>query len=125
MQVPGALSKFKKIYEDIRAKFDPFEIFKTDTYLHEWGICVTPEYRGLNIGLSILNSLEFIAKAFNLSGTMIMFTSNYSQNIAERAGFKLYNEIVYKDYKDENDDIIFPVQETRSLKFMGKNYTRS
>lgn len=122
-QVPGeAIQKSKKIYRDIRKNNDPFEILKTDIYLHEWGLCVAPEFRGLNVGLNILASLKNIAKTFDLPGSFIMFTRIQSQILAEKVDFKLYNEIVYSEYKDENGEVIFPVVGTRSLKFMGIMY---
>lgn len=112
----------KKIYNDIRINAEPFEILATDTYLHDWGLCVKPEYRGLNIGYNILLSLEKLAKGFGITGSMIMFTRIQSQILAERAGFKLYNEIVYDEYKNEDGQVIFPVVGTKSLKFMGIKY---
>lgn len=112
----------KKIYKDIRIDADPFEKLGTDTYLHDWGLCVKPEYRGLNIGFNILLSLEKIAKAFGIAGSMQMFTRIQSQILAERVGFTLYKEIVYNDYKDENGEVIFPVEGNKSVKMMGIKY---
>lgn len=105
---------------DIRRNHNPFEILGSDLYLHEWGICVAPEYRRLGIALNILHTLTKIGEAYGLKGTMIMFTRTESQKLAEKAGFKLYNEIVYSEYTDDEGNVIFPVEGTKSLKFMGK-----
>ncbi|XP_065202226.1 uncharacterized protein LOC135832720 [Planococcus citri] len=122
-EVPGeAIQKMSKIYEDIRINTDPFEILGTDKYVHDWGLLVIPQYRGLDIGYNILLSLEKLAKAFDIKGSMIMFTRIQSQILAQRAGFKLYNEIIYDEYKDDQGQVIFPVQGTKSLKFMGIKY---
>lgn len=120
-QIPAeAVQKMRKIYLDIRKDYDPFEVFGCDRYLHEWGICVAPEFRRLGIAVNIFNSLTKIGQAYGLKGTMIMFTRTESQLVAEKSGFKLYNEIVYSEYKDEEGNVIFPVEGTKSLKFMGK-----
>lgn len=111
-----------KIYKDIRINTDPFEKLSLDAYIHDWGLVVKPEFRGMDIGYNILLSLEKLAKAFDIKGSMIMFTRIHSQVLAQRAGFKLYNEIVYSEYKDEQGQVVFPVEGTKSLKFMGIKY---
>lgn len=120
-QVTGkAINKKKKILLDIRRDFNPFEILGSDYYLQEFGLCVAPEYRRLGIALNILNTLTKIGRAYDLKGTMILFTKNESQKLAEKSGFKLYNEIVYSEYKDKEGNVIFPVEGPKSMKFMGK-----
>lgn len=116
------MEKMKKIYYDIRKNIDIFEILHSDKYLHEWGLCVIPEFRGLDVGYNILLSLEKICRTFGIDGSMIMFTCIQSQTLATRVGFKLYNEIVYDEYKDENGQVVFPVEGTKTLKLMGIKY---
>lgn len=113
----------KKIYYDIRKNCNPFDVLNTDKYLHEWGLCVVPEFRGFNVGFNILLSLRHIAQAFYLTGGFIMFTRIESQILATRVGFRTYVEIEYNEYKDEHGEVVFPVVGTRSLKFMGIKYS--
>lgn len=110
----------RKIYMDIQKNHNPFEVLDCDRYLQEWGICVAPKFRRLGIATNILNTLTKIGQAYGLKGTMILFAGIKSQLVAEKSGFKLYNEIVLSDYKDEEGNVLFPVESTESVKFMGK-----
>ena len=110
----------RQIHRDIRVNSDPYEILGSDRFLHEWGLCVAPDFRRLGIATNILNSLAIVGKAYGLKGTLIMFTRTESQKVADKCGFKVYNEIEYAEYKDDAGNVLFPVQGTKSLKFMGK-----
>ncbi|XP_065202189.1 uncharacterized protein LOC135832699 [Planococcus citri] len=119
----NAMSKLEKIIEDLYANQDQFEIHGTDAVLKGFGLCVKPNYWGMNIGYNIVLCLEKIAKAYDLRGCMTMYTSIYSQAIVTKAGFKVYNEIFYDDYKDEKGNAMFPNVHTKSIKLMGMKYS--
>lgn len=85
-------------------------------------MCVKPDYRGMDIGYNILFSLENLARAYGVTGCMNMYSRIQSQVLAERVGFKVYNEVFYQDYKDEKGDPMFPIKHTKSFKLMGIKY---
>ncbi|XP_065202212.1 uncharacterized protein LOC135832707 isoform X2 [Planococcus citri] len=119
----NAMSKLEKMNEDLYANHDQFEILGTDRVLKGFGLCVRPDYWGMNIGYNIVLCLEKVAKAYDLKGFMALYTSIHSQAIAANAGFKVYNEIFYDDYKDEKGNAMFPIELTKSAKLMGFKYS--
>jgi len=106
-------------YHDIRLEANPYDIFNSDVYLHDWGLCVDPAFRGMNVEYNILASLEKLSMAVGIRGALIMFMGTESQLLATSLGYKVYNELVYEDYKDENGEPIFSIAENKSSKFMG------
>ena len=73
----------------------------------------------MNVGYNILATLKKLMKAFDVSGALIIFTRMESQVLASRLGYEVYHELVYSEYKDENNEQIFPVKDHKSVKFMG------
>ncbi|XP_065202217.1 uncharacterized protein LOC135832709 isoform X2 [Planococcus citri] len=119
----NAMSKLEKINEDLYANHDQFEILGTNRVLKGFGLCVKPNYWGMNIGYNIVLCLEKIAKAYDLRGFMTLYTSIHSQAIASKAGFKVYNEMFFDDYKDKKGNAMFPNVHTKSFKLMGIKYS--
>lgn len=69
--------------------FNPFEHFGVDKYLSEGGLVVAREYRGRGIGEQLLKSRNVLSLELGFKMTLVSFTSNYSNRIADKAGFKL------------------------------------
>ncbi|XP_065202209.1 uncharacterized protein LOC135832706 [Planococcus citri] len=120
---PGEkIRKVKRIANDLMNAADPYEILGTDRLLRGFGLCVKPDYRGMDIGYNLLLCLEKLAKAYDVKGCMNMYSRIQSQVLAERVGFKVYNEVFYEDYKDEKGNALFPIKHTKSFKLMGIKY---
>lgn len=124
-QFPGEkMQQISQVIADIKKNVDSFSILGSETYIQGRALCVKPEYRGLNIGYNIFLTLEKIAKTYHIAGAMFFYSSIGAQTIANRVGFKVYNEIVYDEYKNEKGEVIFPVKgRTKSMKLMGIKYT--
>lgn len=68
--------------------FDTFEHYGVDKYLTSAGLVVTPKYRGRGIGEHFLKIRRAICKDFDLKLTSTAFTSDFSNRIADKVGFK-------------------------------------
>jgi len=97
---------------------DPFEHFGVNEVLRERGLCVAPENRSLGIGTLLFDTFPKLGKSFGVKAAMTQFSSIRSQKIAEKLGYKVYNEIPYKDYKDENGKPMFTSDDTEIIKLM-------
>ncbi|XP_065202222.1 uncharacterized protein LOC135832712 isoform X2 [Planococcus citri] len=118
-QIPGNFMPIKdKLFEKLEKNHDPFDIFNTDKVFREYGLCVKPGYEGLNIGYNILFAVEKLAKAFHIKASVITANSIQSQIIADKIGYKTWNEIVYNEFKDNQGRVVFPVEGTKSIKLM-------
>lgn len=71
-------------YED----FDPFEHYNVDKYLSSVGLVVSTKYRGRNIGEQFLQVRRVFCKEFGVKLTSTAFTSDFSNRIADKVGFK-------------------------------------
>ncbi|KAL6954427.1 hypothetical protein U1Q18_051793 [Sarracenia purpurea var. burkii] len=122
--MPGTvLQKLGQLMDDIQKNHDLFTIFGTDLLVEDIGLCVKPEYSGLNIGYNIVATIEKLARAFDIKACVIVCNSIESQVICEKLGYKLFNEIVYNEYKDDEGRVVFPVQGTKSLKLLAIKYS--
>lgn len=97
-----------------------FEALDSNTHFQDWGLCTSPEFRGIGISSAILRTLTSMGQTFKLKGIFIFFTRTSSQKMAEKAGFKVFGEIAYNDFKNEKGQMIIPVTCTEKLKFMVK-----
>lgn len=119
------IRKLIDIFYAARVDLNVFEILQADEHLNDWGVCVAPEYRGFDIGYQLISTLPQLASTIGVYGAMMLYTSKYSQSIADRCGFKVYKEIVYDEYRDWEDKVIFPVKDTKSVKLMGIKFPAS
>lgn len=88
--------------------FDPFQLLDSDLYVFHFGVTVAPEYYGLGVGLQLELQSSIIGKACGISGSSIVFTSNYSQPFWEKLGCTFLNEVRYDEFKNENGEVIIP-----------------
>lgn len=72
------------LYED----FDPFKHYNVDKYLGSVGLVVSNKYRGRAIGERFLQTRRFFCNEFGIKLTSTAFTSNFSNRIADKVGFK-------------------------------------
>ncbi|XP_077299189.1 uncharacterized protein LOC143920257 isoform X2 [Arctopsyche grandis] len=86
-------SEFKKYCPD------PFEKYNVEEYLGAFGLCVHPDFRGLNISTEILRARIPLLKAFRLSVSSTDFTAIASQKSAYKAGFKVDASVSYEDIR--------------------------
>jgi len=73
----------------LRANFNIFEKYKIDKYLGSICLSVAPSYRGLNIGQRFLEAREPLCKALDIRVTQSFCTSDHSNYIADKIGFKI------------------------------------
>lgn len=73
------------LYED----FDTYKHYGVDRYLTSFGLVVDPKYRGRRIGEQFLRSRKPFCEAFGIKLTSTVFTSNFSNKIADNIGFEL------------------------------------
>ncbi|XP_065202220.1 uncharacterized protein LOC135832711 [Planococcus citri] len=122
--IPGHFLPIKdKLFEELEKNYNPFEIFSTDEVFRECGLCVKPMYEGLSIGYNMLLAVEKLATAFQIKASVITGISIQSQVIADKLGYKTWNEIVYNEFKDDQGRVIFPVDGTKSIKLMAIEFT--
>lgn len=110
--------RIEGLFDKLREKVDIFRLLESDFYLQDSGLVVHPEFRGLNVSSHLFLAMKKLSVACGIPGAMFFLSNIRSQKAAERAGFKLLNEINYSDYVDEKQRIIFPIQETKSVKVM-------
>lgn len=72
------------LYED----FDTFKHYNVDKYLGSVGLIVSSRYRGRAIGEHFLQTRQAFCKEFGIKLTSTAFTSNFSNRIADKVGFK-------------------------------------
>jgi len=96
----------------VKKGIDPFQLLNSDCYFSDYGVAVAPEYYGLGLGFHLFSCILPMSKAFDIPGAFTIFTSNFSQAIAEKLGFELCREVPYEEYKDENGSRVFPEEGT-------------
>lgn len=69
--------------------FNICEHYGVDKYLSCAGLVVSSKYRGRRIGEHLLSARKAVCKHFGIKLTSTPFTSNYSNKIADKVGFKL------------------------------------
>lgn len=62
--------------------------YKVDKYVGALGLSVDPKYRGRGIATKILEARVPLCKALGITLTSNVFTSETSQAVAKKAGFK-------------------------------------
>ncbi|EEB19476.1 conserved hypothetical protein [Pediculus humanus corporis] len=112
--------KIFKILEKIEEMNDPYKYYGVNEFLYALGLTVHPAFRGHNLGHEILKARFPLCKATGIKSTVTVFTAIASQIAATKAGFELLAEIVYDDYKDENGEVVFKIESTKTVKLMGK-----
>lgn len=73
------------LYKD----FDTYEHYSVDQYLTSFGLVVDGQYRGRRIGEQFLRSRKPFCETFGIKLTSTVFTSNFSNKIADNVGFKV------------------------------------
>lgn len=68
--------------------FDTCQHYDVDKYLTSLGLIVVEKYRGRGIGEHFLRTRKAFCEAFGIKLTSTLFTSNYSNRIADKVGFK-------------------------------------
>ena len=76
---------------------------------------------GIPIHILFLILRQEMGKAYNITATSTIFTSEPSQLIAAQANFDLLIETNYKDLKDDDGREYFPGIPVKSCKLMGKS----
>lgn len=73
------------LYKD----FDTCAHYGVDKYLTSFGLVVDEKYRGRRIGEQFLRSRRPFCETFGIKLTSTIFTSNFSNKIADNVGFEL------------------------------------
>ncbi|XP_031621398.1 uncharacterized protein LOC116339578 [Contarinia nasturtii] len=81
------------LYED----FDTFKYYGVDEYLTSFGLSVSRKYRGRSIGDHFLATRKKLCKQYNLKLTHTFFTSDYSNQNADKVGFETNVALKYED----------------------------
>lgn len=76
--------------------FEPFEHYGVDTFLTSFGLSVSREYRGRRIGDQFLETRKLLCKAYGLKFTQTVFSSDFSNRNADRAGFVTNATLTYE-----------------------------
>lgn len=77
------------LYED----YHPCEHYNADKYLTSAGLIVSSKYRGRCVGEHLLRARDAFCQQFDIKLTTTIFTSAYSNRIADKTGFKLDKSI--------------------------------
>lgn len=119
MQLPGkAIQKMKKFLYEIKNEelIVGLNIYQ---HLQDWGLCVDPKYRGWGIGEQILRTANDLGAHIGVRSIITVFTVINSQVIAERLGYSTLNAFKYKEYRDEEGNLMFPGEDkTEEIKLM-------
>lgn len=99
------------------------DLFESHEHIEDLGLAVAAKYYGLGISYHIFLALSKLAVTFNIGGTLMSFSSLFSQQSAEKAGFRLLKELKFEDFKDEDGKIKLPIEHPKSLKFMYAKYS--
>ncbi|XP_059059578.1 uncharacterized protein LOC131852854 [Achroia grisella] len=75
-----------------------YDKYNVNEYLMGAGLSVTPEYRGLGIGVELLKARMKLTKTLGLKATGGIFTSMQAQRVAAKAGMECLYEITYKKF---------------------------
>lgn len=78
------------LYED---GFDSCQYYNVDKYLTSAGLIVSSKYRGRCVGEHLLRARDTFCPQFDIKLTTTIFTSPYSNRIADKTGFKLDKSI--------------------------------
>lgn len=73
--------------------FDTCAHYGIDKYMSSLGLIVTEKYRGRGLGEHFLNTRRSFCNEFGIKLSSTVFTSNFSNKIADKVGFKLNNSI--------------------------------
>lgn len=101
---------------------DPFQLVNSDIYMDDFGLVVAPEYYGLGLGFHLFSCIPVVCETMNIPGSVNVFTSPFSQSIAEKLGFTLCNEVSYDEYKDGDGVKIFPLEGSTKCMFLKTKY---
>lgn len=77
-----------KISDLLYKDFDPFEHYDVNEYLGSVGLSVDQKYRGRGIGVQFLITRNIVCQEFNIKLSHSIFSSDFSNRNAEKAGFK-------------------------------------
>ncbi|GJQ70245.1 hypothetical protein Trydic_g22694 [Trypoxylus dichotomus] len=104
----------------VKDQVDPFAKFNITEYLDALGLYVPHAYRGEGLGYELLKAREALCRSCGIKASLTLFTSQISQKLAERAGFKDIYAIDYDELEKKNPKFRYPnIQEhTKSLRFM-------
>lgn len=69
--------------------YDSCANYGVDEYLGSAGLLVMPKFRGRGIGEHLLNARRAVCKHFGIKLTSTVFTSDITNRLADKAGFKL------------------------------------
>ncbi|KAI5704225.1 uncharacterized protein LOC103519361 [Diaphorina citri] len=118
-EMPGvAIQKLKKFIYDIKSE-ELIVGLNLYQHLQDWGLCVSPTYRGWGIGEVILSTANDLGIQIGVRAILTIFTVINSQVLADRLGYKELNRIVYKEYKDEEGNLVFPGEDkTEAIRLM-------
>lgn len=102
------LEKFYHLLEMLSKTRDIFEELNITEYVDDFGLYVTPKYRGLKIGLEILRAREPLCKALGLRVTLTAFTSAVTQKYALACNFENFVSKSYKEIFAERPELELP-----------------
>ncbi|XP_055310841.1 uncharacterized protein LOC129573786 [Sitodiplosis mosellana] len=88
--------------------FDTYEHYDVDEYLTSFGLVVDRKYRDRRIGEQFLRSRKPFCEAFGIKLTSTIFTSNFSNKIADNVGFKLDRVLSYADIRNDYPEFNLP-----------------
>lgn len=75
--------------------YNPYEKYNVDKYMASLGLSVDRKYRGRSIGDHFLSTRKAMCREFGLKFSGTMFTSNFSNANADKAGFQTDVSITY------------------------------
>lgn len=84
----------KEFYDVLQSMcdFEPFEHYGVNEYLSAGGLAVARKYRRRGIALELLKTREKLCNQFGIEMTLNVFSSDYANACADKAGFKLENK---------------------------------
>lgn len=85
--------RISEIIAILEEKFDVFKQYGVDKYLDSQSIAVNRRYRGRGIAEQFLRCSKTICDEFGLKVTASIFTSDFSNQVADKVGFKLEKSI--------------------------------
>ena len=111
-----AMKKFAYISTEADKRCNIFDHYNVEEVLHFCGIAVRRDFRQRGIGYKLMRAAVLFIRSLEL-GTVVIKgdgTSLHSQRLFEKTGFEKLSEVVYSEFKMDNEIVVQNTGENKS-----------
>ena len=112
-----SLLKMIKFHKYSESKIDFYKEKGAAWCIHFFGLCTSEAYRQQGLATTLMEFSLDLARNLEIVPLFIRGegSSNYSQRIYEKLNFDLMNDIIYKDYNENGEQIIKDTGDHKSM----------